>query len=89
MAIGIYAKGFTTDDYDKTLAQLEQAGALAPAGRVLHVALESNGEISVFDIWESQAAFDAYGATLIPILIAAGIEAPETMVAEVYNTING
>ena len=88
MAIGIYARGFTTDEYDKTLAELKEAGAAAPAGRVLHVALENDGEISVFDIWESRAAFDAYGATLVSILTAAGIDVPETLVAEVYNTIN-
>ena len=54
-----------------------------------HVALESNGEIQVFDIWESQAAFDAFGATLIPILTEAGIELNDPMVAEVHNTIDG
>jgi hypothetical protein len=91
MALGFYitGKGFTVDRYDTTLAQLEEAGAGAPAGRVSHVALESNGEIQVFDIWESQAAFDAFGATLIPILTEAGIELNEPMVAEVHNTIDG
>ncbi len=91
MALGFYitGKGFTVDKYDTTLAQLEEAGAGAPAGRVSHVALKSNGEIQVFDIWESQAAFDAFGETLIPILTAAGIELNEPMVAEVHNTIAG
>jgi hypothetical protein len=91
MALGFYitGTGFTVDRYDTTLAQLEEAGAGAPAGRVSHVALQSNGEIQVFDIWESQAAFDAFGETLIPILTAAGIELNEPMVAEVHNTING
>ena len=91
MALGFHitGKGFTVDRYDTTLAQLEEAGAGAPAGRVSHVALESNGEIQVFDIWESQAAFDAFGATLIPILTEAGIELNEPMVAEVHNTIDG
>ncbi len=89
MALGFYitGKGFTPERYDTTLAQLEEAGAGAPAGRVSHVALESNGEIQVFDIWESQAAFDAFGETLVPILTAAGIELNEPMVAEVHNTI--
>jgi hypothetical protein len=91
MALGFYitGKGFTVDRYDTTLAQLEEAGAGAPAGRVSHVALETNGEIQVFDIWESQADFDAFGATLIPILTAAGIELNEPMVAAVHNTIDG
>jgi hypothetical protein len=91
MALGFYitGKGFTVDRYDTTLAQLEAAGAGAPDGRSLHVALEADGEIQVFDIWESQAAFDAFGETLLPILAGAGIEPNEPMVAQVHNTIEG
>jgi hypothetical protein len=91
MALGIYVtgKGFTAERYDTTLKQLEEAGAGAPKGRVSHVALASNGEIQVFDIWESQADFDAFGETLIPILTGAGIEINDPMVAEVHNTIDG
>ena len=71
----------------KTTVQLEEAGAGAPAGRISHVALETDGEIRVFDVWESQADFEAFGATVIPILTAAGIELNEPMVARVHNEI--
>jgi hypothetical protein len=89
MALGFYitAKGFTQDRYDKTTVQLEEAGVGAPDGRISHVALETDGEIQVFDVWESQADFDAFGATLIPILTAAGIELNEPMVARIHNQI--
>ena len=89
MALGFYitGTGFTQGKYDTTTGQLEDAGAGAPAGRLSHVALETDGEIQVFDIWESQEAFDAFGATLIPILTAAGIEINEPMVARVHNEI--
>jgi hypothetical protein len=91
MALGFYitGTGFTQEKYDTTLAQLEEAGAGAPDGRLSHVALESDGEIQVFDIWESQEAFDAFGETLVPILTGAGIEINEPMVARVHNTIAG
>jgi hypothetical protein len=91
MALGLYitGKGFTQERYDTTLAELEAAGAGAPDGRHSHVALESDGEIQVFDIWESQEAFEAFGATLLPILNAAGIELNEPMVARVHNQIAG
>lgn len=84
MALGFYitAKGFTQERYDTTLVQLEEAGAGAPNGRISHVALETDGEIRVFDIWESQEAFEAFGATLLPILAAAGVEMNEPMVAD-------
>jgi len=89
MALGFYitGTGFTQAKYDETSAALEEAGAGSPDGRISHVALETDGEIQVFDIWESQAAFEAFGATLIPILTAAGIELNEPMVARIHNQI--
>ena len=91
MALGFYitGKGFTQAKYDTTTAQLEEAGAGAPAGRHSHVALETNGEIQVFDIWESQEAFEAFGATLMPILAAAGVDPGEPQIAEIHNVIVG
>jgi hypothetical protein len=91
MALGIYFEhvGFTTDKYDNTIAQLEAAGAGSPKGRTLHVALESEGSVHVFDIWESQAEFDAFGATLVPILTKMGVELSAPMVATVHNVIEG
>jgi hypothetical protein len=91
MALGLYftPKGFTQDKYDEALKQLEAAGAGAPEGRSYHVALETNGQIHVFDIWESQATFDAFGATLIPIMTGLGVDPGEPMVAQVHNVIEG
>ena len=91
MALGLYFvnKGFTKDLYAEAIKQLADAGAGAPKGRSYHVALESNGEIQVFDIWESQEAFDAFGQTLVPILTGLGVELTPPMVANVHNIIEG
>jgi hypothetical protein len=53
------------------------------------VALESNGEIQVFDIWDSQQDFDAFGPTLMPILAGLGVELKAPIVATVRNVIRG
>lgn len=91
MPIGLYFTnaGFTPDKYDETIKRLNAAGAGSPEGRSFHVALESNGEIQVFDIWESQKTFDAFGSTLLPILSDLGVTVNEPMVAEVHNVITG
>jgi hypothetical protein len=91
MAFGFYFvhEGFTPDKYDSAIKKLEAAGAGAPEGRTLHVALESDGEIQVFDIWESQKDFDAFGETLLPILAEAGITVNPPMAATVHNMIKG
>ena len=91
MALGIYFvhQGFTPEIYKQALSKLEAAGEGSPKGRTYHVALESNGEIQVFDIWESQKDFEAFGATLLPILAEAGVTLNEPMVATVHNVIKG
>lgn len=91
MAVGLYfmPSGFNKDKYDETIRKLEEAGAGAPAGRTYHVALESDGAIQVFDIWESQEAFEAFGQTLIPILSELGVDPGQPMAAEVHNVIQG
>jgi hypothetical protein len=91
MALGIYFahEGFTPDKYESAIKKLGAAGAGAPKGRTLHVALESDGQIQVFDIWESQEEFDAFGPTLMPILAELGVELKDPMVAQVHNVIKG
>jgi hypothetical protein len=91
MAQGMYftPSGFTPDVYDEALKRLDAAGAGSPPGRTYHVALESNGEIQVFDIWESQEQFEAFGATLVPILTELGVDPGQPMVAHVHNVIEG
>jgi hypothetical protein len=91
MALGFYFThgGFTPDKYDEAIKQLAAAGQGAPNGRTFHVALEANGEIQVFDLWESQETFDAFGSTLIPILAGLDVKLNEPMVASVHNVIQG
>jgi hypothetical protein len=73
MALGMYftPSAFTPARYDDTIRELAAAGAGAPAGRLYHVALETDGLIQVFDVWDSEEAFQAFGATLMPILSRA------------------
>jgi hypothetical protein len=91
MALGIYFMhgGFTPEKYGQAIKQLESAGEGTPKGRTYHFALESNGEIQVFDVWESQEEFEAFGATLMPILAGLGVELGEPMVATLHNVITG
>ncbi len=91
MALGFYFThgGFTPDMYNTVIKQLDDAGVGTPKGRSIHVALESNGEIQVFDVWDSQEEFDAFGETLVPILAAAGVTLNAPMVAGVHNVIMG
>jgi hypothetical protein len=91
MAIGIYfaVQGMSAEKYDDVIKQLQDAGQGAPAGRTYHCAFEGENGLQVFDVWDSQEAFDAFGETLMPILGAAGIDPGEPMISPVHNIIIG
>jgi hypothetical protein len=75
--------------YDETISRLEAAGAGAPAGRLYHVAMESDGLVQVFDVWDSQESFEAFGATLMPIMTELGADPGAPMVSPIHNIIVG
>jgi hypothetical protein len=91
MALGLYftPNSFTPALYDEAIRRLEAAGAGAPEGRSYHVALESDGQIQVFDVWDSLESFQAFGETLVPILEELGASPGEPSVATVHNIIEG
>ena len=91
MALGFYftPSSFTTSAYDDVIGRLEAAGAGAPAGRLYDVAPETDGQIQVFDVWDSQESFEAFGATLLPIMAELGADPGQPQVSPVHNIIKG
>jgi hypothetical protein len=91
MAIGIYfnPESMNADQYDEVMRRLEEAGAGAPAGRLHHACFGAGEKLQVFDIWESQEAFDAFGQTLMPILHEVGLDPGQPMVEPVHNVVPG
>jgi hypothetical protein len=67
--IGIYivTKNMTIEQHAKGRARLQEAGAPEGAMR-LHSCFGEDGELQVFDIWDSQEAF------LGPVMEELGIE---------------
>ena len=93
MAIGLYFQpsGFTPAVYDDLVKQLEQVGAgfgSAP-GRTFHCAMEVDGSIHVFDVWESMDQFQKFGETLLPIMNKLGANPGEPQIMAVHNLQNG
>lgn len=89
MALAMFfnASGMTEQMYHDAIAQLADAGKGNPEGRTFHAALKSGDDVQVFDVWESQEQFEAFGQTLIPILAALGTDPGTPMVSEVLNVI--
>jgi hypothetical protein len=91
MAYGFYfsPQSFSKEQYGEVLTKLEAAGAGAPAGRSYHCAFEGPGGLHVFDVWDSQEAFDKFGEPLVPIMAEVGTDPGEPQVAEIHNVITG
>lgn len=89
MAIGIYfsGNGMSAAKYDECIKVLKKAGAGHPAGRSYHAAFGPQDNLMVFDVWSSQAAFDKFGKTLMPILQQLGIDPGQPSVMPVHKVI--
>ena len=91
MTISVYFNppSITAAQYDEIIRRLDAAGAGKPAGRLYHACFGSRNKVQVFDIWESQQAFDKFGETLMPILQEIGTDPGQPMVEPVHNLIEG
>ena len=80
IAIYITTENMTADQHAEGRKRLREAGAPEHAMK-LHSVFGDEGKLQVFDIWESQEAFDAFLGYLVPILEELGIKlsAPPTI----------
>ena len=87
MAIGIYfhPKSLSTGQYDEANKELDAAGAGHPAGRKHHSCVGPDGDLMVYEVWESQQAFEDYGKVLMPILEKMRIDPGTPDVMPVHN----
>jgi hypothetical protein len=89
MAIGVYfaPTTMTRQQYFECIKRLKKAGAGHPTGRVYHACFGTGDRIQVFDVWTSQAAFDKFGRTLMPILQDMGTDSGTPVVMDMHNVI--
>ena len=89
MAIGIYFSpaAMSAAKYDECIKLLKKAGAGNPAGRSYHASFGPKDKLMVFDVWTSQAAFDKFGKTLMPILQQLGIDAGQPTAMPMHQVI--
>ena len=91
MAIGMYfsPESMTAAQYDEIMRRLDQAGAGSPKGRLFHSCFGSGDKLMVFDVWESQADFEAFGPTMMPILGEIGVDPGQPDVMPMHNMVSG
>lgn len=89
MAIGVYInpEALTAAHYDQIVAELEDAGEGRPAGRTFHCAFGPADKLMIFDIWDSQQAFEEFGKVLMPLVAKTGVELGEPAIMNIHNMI--
>jgi hypothetical protein len=84
IAVYFHPKGMTLKQFEETHRQLDAAGASNPEGRIHHSCFGEDGDLMVYDIWESPAQFEAFGETLMPILAKVGVEVGEPSIMALH-----
>ena len=89
MAIGIYfaPPAMSAELYDQCIKLLKKAGAGNPPGRSYHASFGQADQLRVFDVWTSQAAFDKFSKTLMPILKELNLDPGQPTVMPMHKVI--
>jgi hypothetical protein len=83
--IGVYipASDMTDEQYKVIDDELNADGP--PAGMKMHSCFREGAKLAIFDVWESQEAFEAFGAKLMPVVQRAGLELSPPQVVEMVD----
>jgi hypothetical protein len=73
IAVYIVTKNMTLEQHTKGRERLRETGAPENAMK-LHSCFGEDGKLQVFDVWESQEAFDEFLTYLGPVMGELGIE---------------
>jgi len=89
MAIAIYfhPEAMSATQYDEIMTRLDAAGQGKPRGRTHHSTFGPDDHLMVYDIWDSQEDFDAFGQTLMPILAELGVDPGQPDVMPVHRIV--
>jgi hypothetical protein len=85
MAVGVYFSAFITpQQYDSVIDRIKDQPA--PKGRQYHVAFSEGGDkLAIFDVWDSQADFEAFFSGMAPMMQEFGIEEAKPNIVPVHN----
>jgi quinol monooxygenase YgiN len=87
IAVRITPSNMTRDDYETIMKQLQETGSGDPEGRTFHAAFGED-EVHMFDVWESQEAFQPHHDNLMNLLQGAGIDGGIVQIETIHNTVN-
>jgi hypothetical protein len=89
MAIAVYfhPKGMTLQQFEEIHRLLNEAGEGRNEHRIHHSGFGQDGDLMVYDVWDTPEHFEAFGKVLMPILAKVGVDAGEPEVMPVHSLI--
>lgn len=77
MAIAVYfhPPGLTLEMFDAVDRRIHDAlGGAEPKGNIHSSVFGTDGDLMIYDVWESPEDFEAFGQLLMPILTELGVD---------------
>ena len=89
MAIAVYFNppSMTLAQFEDIHRRLNGAGQGENPARLHHSCFGDDGNLMVYDIWESPESFEAFGTVLMPILAEVGVDPGEPSVMPLHKLI--
>jgi hypothetical protein len=84
IAVYVRPESLTVEQYNKARKGLDASGANVE-GRKHHSCFGEDGQLMVFEIWDSQESYDAFGKFLMPVLQEVGIVPSSQDIMEVVH----
>lgn len=84
IAAYFHTKGMTLAQFEEVHKRLASVGQADPKGRLHHSCFGEDGDLMVFDVWDSPGDFEAFGQVLMPILAEVGVDPGEPAVMPVH-----
>jgi hypothetical protein len=79
-----HPKNMTLTQFNEIHQRLEKAGA-EPNHRLHHSCYGVDGDLMMYNIWDSPESFGAFGEVLMPILAEVGVDPGEPAVMPIRN----
>jgi hypothetical protein len=84
IAVYVMPESLTKEQYNKARVALDATDANFD-GRKHHSCIGEEGKLAVYEIWESQEAYEAFGKFLMPVLQEIGIKPKSQDIMQVVN----
>jgi hypothetical protein len=84
IAVYVRPESLTTEQYNKARKGLDKSGANLD-GRMHHSCFGVDGQLAVYEVWESEEKYEAFTKFLLPVLQEVGIKASPPDIVPVVN----